>query len=161
MDNLSTIDMANSPVFQAPTLKQPNNQMERILLTLIAAIGLLGSAYIFLASSSGQPDNNFNSAALASVAIASDGYTDTKTKFSDFIEINGDQKANEKLTFSCKMDRDQHRYVIEMGDENRMIITVDEFPYSYKKPGKYFLELKRLEGGLLRTVATKKLKIKK
>ncbi|MBL0101885.1 MAG: hypothetical protein IPP49_19090 [Saprospiraceae bacterium] len=52
------------------------------------------------------------------------------------------------------------RFVLEMGDGVRLIITQNSLSYSYAQPGKYVIELKEIKNGLLHLVGTKKIKVK-
>ena len=63
-----------------------------------------------------------------------------------FFDFTGDEKAS--------------RYVMEMGDGVRLIVTQKNLMYNYAVPGKYTIELKELKSGLLTLVGTKKIKVK-
>lgn len=136
--------------------------IEKLLLILIAILGVIGSLYVFTNSSSNNNTPNYHNLSMvaASVSDFDSNTLDKKVKFKDFFKIEGKKKAGEELYFIFKKDRKATRYVMEMGNGERMIITADEFPYKFAKPGKYKLELKTIKRGLISTVATKELKIK-
>ena len=49
---------------------------------------------------------------------------------------------------------------MDISNGERVIITADEFPYTFNKAGVYNLELKTITRGLISTIATKEIKIK-
>ncbi len=163
LSSYTTINLSGDHSINAPSLTNPSNQLERILLVLIAAIGILGSAYIFSASSNNSPTPEYNN--LATVAALStqldDEEDEWKVKFKNFFSIKGKKKVDNPITFTFIGDLNDTRYVLEMGNGHRMILTAKSFPFTYKKAGKYTLELKKIERGLISTVATKKIKIRK
>ena len=134
--------------------------LEYVLLFAVAAVGLVGSIYIFVDNSMNapqMPNGNLNYAPTVSHEQTSGA---DLANFKDFIEIKGKEKVDNELTFLVKMDLNAKRYVLEMGDEMRMILTQPEFSYRYSKPGKYTLELKEITSGLITTIAKRELKIK-
>lgn len=135
------------------------HQIEYLLLGIVASLGLIGSIYIFAANTGGNSNNNFNQFATATAVVA-DESSDELSSFSDFIKVSGKKKVGNEIQFASKMDIKSKRYVMEMGDGMRMIITQPNFSYQYKEKGKYLLELKTIERGLITTVATHKLKVK-
>ena len=136
--------------------------IEKLLLILIAILGVIGSLYVFTNSSNNNNTPNYHNLSLvaASVSDFDSNTLDGKVKFKDFIKIEGKKKAGVMLNFKFKKDRHVTRYVMEMGNGERVIITADEFPYKFDKSGTYTLELKTITRGLITTLATKKLKIK-
>lgn len=161
MDNFSTLDISSNNNNKSTSIDYTSTSLEKILLILIAAIGLLGSTYIFTASSGTNQSPEIDNLATTIFPTEDKEEGVWKEKFKDYIKISGKKRVDEPLTFEFLGDRSQYRYVMEMGDDMRMIITSDRFPYSYKNPGKYLLELKKIDKGLISTVATYKLKIKK
>ncbi len=151
---LNSSDMINSQ----KKLFIPLN-IEYLILGLVATIGLVGSIYIFAANTGGNSNNNFNQFATAT-AIAADTDSDESSSFSDYMKISGKKRVGNEIHFTSKMDIKEKRYVMEMGDGMRMIITQPEFSYQYKEKGKYLLELKTIERGLITTVATYNLKVR-
>jgi hypothetical protein len=133
------------------------NGFEYIILCLVAGIGLMGSIYLFAANSQNDSNNNFNQFATATILSSDD---EVRNSFSDYVKITGKKRVDIDLSFKTKMDIKAKRYVMEMGDGMRMIITQPSFEYKYAKKGKYELELKTIERGLITTLATKTIKIK-
>ena len=136
--------------------------IEKLLLMLIAILGIIGSLYVFTNSSNSNNNPNYHN---LSIVAASASNFDTKStaageKFKDYVKIEGKKRIGEMLIFKFKKDRKAARYVMDMGNGERVIITADEFPYTFNKAGKYRLELKTINRGLISTIATKELKIK-
>lgn len=136
--------------------------IEKLLLILIAILGVIGSLYVFANSSNNNNTPNYHNLSMvaASVSDFNANTLDVKVKFKDFIKIEGNKRAGQPLNFIFKKDRHAMRYVMDMGNGERVIITADEFPYQFKKAGTYTLELKTITRGLISTIATKELKIK-
>lgn len=160
MNEYTSIDLPKATLI--PQSGFSSKIIEKLLLTLIAFMGVIGSLYVFTNSSNNNNTPNYHNLSLvaASVSDFDSNTLDGKVKFKDFIKIEGKKKAGNKLNFKFKKDRHASRYVMEMGNGERVIITADEFPYKYDKPGKYKLELKTITRGLISTIATKELKIK-
>ena len=162
--NVSTynsVDMPGKAILQKASISYPANKIEKILLFLIAAIGLVGSSYIFAASSGSSPSPKLGNLAAAAPIVTEDNDTsEWKEKFGDYIKIEGKKKVGQPITFKFVGEKDGGRFVMEMGNGNRMIITGDEWPFTYQEAGKYVLELKRIDKGLIRTIATKTIKVK-
>lgn len=139
-----------------------SKHIEKLLLILIAVLGIIGSLYVFSNSSNNNNTPNYHNLSMvaASVSDFESNALDKKTKFKDFIKIEGKKKVGNELNFVFKKDRKAVRYVMDMGNGERVIITADEFPYTFNKPGTYKLELKSIVRGLITTVATKDIKIK-
>lgn len=150
----------------APTIITQNenfNQkfIEKILLFLIAFLGFMGSLYMFTSSSNNNNNPNYQNLAVAAASITDYSVMDeNEAKFKDFFKIEGKKKAGKMLNFIFKEDRKTSRYVLDMGNGERVIITSNEFPYKFDKPGKYLLELKTINRGLISVVASKEIKIK-
>ena len=139
-----------------------SKSIEKLLLILIAVLGIIGSLYVFSSSSSNNNTPNYHNLSLVAASVGDfDANTlDKKAKFKDFIKIEGKKKVGAEMNFIFKKDRKSARYVMDMGNGERVIITADEFPYVFKKAGEYTLELKTINRGLITTVATKDIKIK-
>jgi len=159
VNSIHSADLRGDQLIKTTALSH-TNQLERILLFLIAAIGILGSIYIFSATSGSTPPEYQHS--LAPVYTDTDSHTDSewKGKFKNYIKIDGKKKVGEKLEFTFVGNKEAGRYVLEMGNGNRMIITGSSFPFTYDSAGKYKLELKRIQKGLITTVASQTLRIK-
>jgi len=136
--------------------------IEKILLFLIATVGVIGSFYVFNMNNGGGSNPNFQNISLlaASTTVYDSIMADDEEKFKDYFKISGKKKVGEVLMFKFKQDRNTSRYVIDMGNGERVIVTSDEFPYAYNEAGEYKLELKTINRGLITTVASTTIKIK-
>jgi hypothetical protein len=124
---------------------------EYILLFLVAATGLLCSAFA-LSNNAGLPGNDHYRQVV--------GYEAKKSDFDKYVKITGDKKIGNTLNFEIGLNLKEGRYVMEMGDGRRMILTAPSFPYTYNTKGEYTLELKEIQRGLIVLIGDKKLKIK-
>jgi len=159
INDYSSIELPKANVLSHAEKISPK-VIEKVLLFLIAFLGFMGSLYVFTSNSGGPTNPNYQELALATASI-SDAEDDVRqAKFKKFFKIDGEKKAGELLNFTFKKDRKATRYVLDMGNGERVIITSDEFPYRFDKPGKYLLELKTISRGLITVVSTKELKIK-
>lgn len=141
--NQSIFQNANSVVFR---------YFEYILLFIVAATGLLCSAFALADNSSLPHNNDFKQVVSYDLA--------KKSEFDKFVTISGDKKTDSELTFDLALDLKASRYVMEMGDGRRMILTQPSFTYKYENKGEYVLELKEIQKGLIVVIGDKKLKIK-
>lgn len=162
--NSNSIDLSKTAVL----LQEEGIQhrfVERLLLTLVAAVGLVGTIFIINNSAMGnQPPSNPGIISAYTAGISQDVSVDDvkKKKLSRYLEIEGSKKAGNELTFSFLRDRlpEGHRYMLDMGDGMRIVLTRDNFTYAYQKPGKYTIELKGVKNAVVTEIAKKTIKIK-
>ena len=136
-----------------------SKHFEQILLTIVACLGLLGSVYIFADNTllaTNPPESNFQ----LFCATPADTNESTSSDFDKYVKIEGDYKVDSELRFQFLGDPKASRYVMEMGDEMRHIITTNNFTHAYSKSGKYTIELKEIKRGLITVLASKEIKIK-
>ena len=127
---------------------------EILLLGFVALIGLLGSVYV-LSANPGFPKNELSQFTPLSIE------KQRKSEFDKYVKISGNKNTESKIQFEIiHLDINAKRYVMEMGDGRRMILTQPTFEYQYSTKGEYLLELKELQRGLIVVVGDKKLKIK-
>lgn len=136
--------------------------LEPMLLSFFVAAGIIGSAYLFghnilFKSSANLSGNNPYQLQSAAIPYTSDF---NKSDFDAYIKFPKVIKVNEKLYFSFLKDFNASRYVLEMGDGVRLIITQSELEYTYNYSGKYTLELKEIKDGLLTIIGTKTITVK-
>ncbi|MEE9437792.1 MAG: hypothetical protein V3V14_02250 [Saprospiraceae bacterium] len=160
VDVYSRLDFVKSVILPQEVLSA--KFIEKILLFLIAFLGIVGSLYVFSISSNSNNSPNYNNLSFVAAASTDNVFDELagKKKFKRYIKIKGDKKTGSVLNFTFLKDRKETRYVLEMGNGERMIITSNIFPYKYNTPGKYLLELKTIKRGLITTIATKEIKIK-
>ncbi len=124
---------------------------EYFLLLIVAVIGLTCSAFA-ISDNSSMPSEPYKQIVVYNTA--------KKSAFDKYVDITGDKKTDSELSFVINLDIHASRYVMEMGDGRRMILTQPNFTYSYPTKGEYILELKEIKNGLISLVGDKKLKIK-
>lgn len=139
--------------------------IEPVLLSLLVLTGIIGSIYLFGQKfigneSPGMPSGNQlpHSAAIATLFVGEDDKP--SDDFDQYIKMDSKQVAGQTFSFSFLKDEKASRYVMEMGDGVRLIVTQKELIYKYEQPGKYVIELKEIKDGLLNIIGTKKIKVK-
>jgi len=144
-----------------------SSQFEPLLLSFLVLAGIIGSSYILGekllmdASSSlttlqgGEPEKS----TIASIFVSSEKENASK-ELSEYLSMDKKITAGEDFKMTFLKDEKASRYVMEMGDGMRLIITQKNLYYQYKEPGVYYIELKEIKDGLLNIVGTKKVKVK-
>ena len=145
-----------------------SSHFEPLLLSLVVLTGMVGSIYLFGQNlvggtnsvMNGNSNNPKSTSTLAAILIGSDDETYTSNDFEKYVKIKGDIKAGKNFDFDFIGDENASRFVMEMGDGVRLIVTQKNLMYNYAEPGKYIIELKELKSGLLTLIGTKKIKVK-
>ena len=134
-----------------------SNYYEHILLIVVASIGLAGSLFVF----SECPDAKVSSVHTGSINQSAVLTTDNTQKSIDqWVSISGDAKAQQKLNFNWTARNPNSRYVLDMGNGERVMLRGGAFEYSYSNGGNYTLELKEITNDLISTIGTYDLAIK-
>ena len=159
LNNYTHIQLGKKPHSNTTALLK---HFESLLLGLLAATGIIGSVYI-ISQHAGQPaDNNkvpeFGSVSsmLAGIEVEEQSTAD----FDSFVRMSSKAKVGEVIEIEFLQDETASRYVMEMGNGERLIVTQKNLIYTYDQPGKYVIELKEIRRGLLRLVGTKRIKVK-
>ncbi len=162
LDNYTTVHL---PKKGANISSIFHGHVEPMLLSLLILTGAVGSIYLF-----GQPKNEPSfvesgmspqgSSFAAALFTSSEEDEAATNKFDDYINIKTKPVANEDFFFDFTQDNKASRYVLEMGDGVRLIVTQKNLQYTYKLPGKYTIELKEINRGVLQLLGTKKIKVK-
>lgn len=130
---------------------------EHILLIVVASIGLAGSLFVF----SECPDAKVSSVHTGSINQSAILSTDADEKSLDqWVNISGDAKAQQKLKFNWIARNPNARYVLDMGNGERVMLRGEAFNYTYTNGGNYILELKEINNDLISTIGTYELDIK-
>jgi hypothetical protein len=137
---------------------------EPFLLSMLVITGIVGSVYLFgqkliVGETSSMSAGNASSPSLAGILL-DDWEAGASDLFDEYVKIADKKKAGELLEIEFLKDPKASRYVMEMGDGVRLIVTQQKLMYTYETPGKYVIELKEIKNGLLSIVGTKKIKIK-
>jgi hypothetical protein len=125
--------------------------LEYGLLYFIAATGLLCSGFALI-DNSHVPSHNFDKKAALVEPIST-------VSFDKIVKIRGAYTANTTLEFEIILELIPSKYVLDMGDNRRVILTQNNFDYKFEKKGTYLLELKEISRGLITVVASKKITI--
>ena len=134
-----------------------SNYYEHILLIVVASIGLAGSLFVF----SECPDAKVSSVHTGSINQTAVLTTDALDESLDqWVSITGEAKAQQKLNFNWTARNPNSRYVLDMGNGERVMLRGGAFDYSYSDGGKYTLELKEITNDLISTIGTYNLTIK-
>ena len=134
--------------------------VEAMITTRRVALSTTAPRYNSCAISQVSSINNGpEKTSLASILFASPE-EDGSNKFDDYVKMESKFDAGAKFNFEFLEDPKASRYVMEMGDGVRLIVTQKNLQYQYAEPGKYVIELKELKSGLLQLIGTKSIKVK-
>lgn len=136
---------------------------EPFILSLFLLMGCIGTFYlfgqkIFQPEQISQQPNGSSFLSTVFFADAEDDLVDGD--FDKYVEIGSKQSVGQRFSFTFTQDYSASRYVMEMGDGVRLIVTQPNLSYQYNTPGKYTIELKEIKNGLLNLVGTKTIKVK-
>lgn len=133
-----------------------SNYYEHILLLVVASIGLAGSLFVF----SECPDAKVSSVHTGSINQTAVLTTDDEnTSLDRWVNITGEAKAQQNLNINWTARNPNARYVLDMGNGERVMLRGKEFSYSYNNGGNYILELKEINNDLISTIGTYELAI--
>lgn len=133
-----------------------SNYYEHILLIVVASIGLAGSLFVF----SECPDAKVSSVHTGSINQTAVLTTDAdKQSLDQWVSITGEAKAQQKLNFNWTARNPNSRYVLDMGNGERVMLRGEAFDYSYTDGGNYTLELREITNDLISTIGTYNLEI--
>ncbi len=140
--------------------------IEPFLLSLLVLTGIIGSVYLFgqkiiISNSTASVPESNGSPLVSSISSILNNEDDAPANaFNDYIEMDSKAAVGNKININFLQDEKASRYVLEMGNGVRLIVTQKELFYIYDKPGKYVIELKEIKDGLLHIIGTKKIKVK-
>ena len=140
--------------------------IEPFLLSLLVLTGIIGSIYLFgqkiiiSEGASTVPASNGSPMTSSFATLVLNEEEAPSNAFNDYIAMESKAIAGQQTKITFLKDEKASRYVMEMGDGVRLIVTQKNLFYEYEKPGKYVIELKEIKDGLLHIVGTKKIKVK-
>jgi hypothetical protein len=143
-----------------------STHFEPLLLSVLILTGIIGSVYLFghniVGANNTDSSVSFNSKQPTSLAgfFLNKEEDAASNDFDDYVKIDSKVQAGQKVYFDFLKDEKASRYVMEMGDGVRLIVTQKNLMYVYEEPGKYVIELKEIKDGLLHLIGTKKIKVK-
>lgn len=136
---------------------------EPLLMSMIVLTGIIGSIYLFghnFVSGSQNGNEPSSPASLATIILGAEDHINASNDFDKLVKIPGTVQSGQDFNFEFLGDEKASRYVMEMGDGVRLIVTQKNLLYNYAAPGKYTIELKEHKSGLLTLIGTKKIKVK-
>jgi hypothetical protein len=136
-----------------------------MMLSIFVLTGIIGSIYLFghprVNTSSNDNGNPIsNRSYLASAAFINTTEESNRNNFDKFVHFNCMPFAQKDFYFDFLKDEKDARYVLEMGDGVRLIVTQKTLQYRYEIPGTYTIELKQINKGILSLIATKRITVK-
>ena len=140
--------------------------IEPFLLSLLVLTGIIGSIYLFgqkiiiSNSTATVPESNGSPLVSSLSSILINEEDAPANAFNDYIEMESKAAVGKKVNINFLRDEKASRYVLEMGNGVRLIVTQKDLFYVYEQPGKYVIELKEIKDGLLHIIGTKKIKVK-
>jgi hypothetical protein len=126
--------------------------LEYGILCLIAVTGLFCSGFALIDNSQ-MPYHNFDKKIASFESVPG-------VDFDQIVKINGSFTKKTPLTLNVNLELAPARYVLDMGDNSRVILTQNEFDFTFDHSGDYLLELKEINRGLITVIASKKITIK-
>lgn len=139
-----------------------SKKAETMVLSFLAMIGIAGT--IFLITS--RPSYQSAGPSLPEYGAVSSFFSTLESEnkmasdFEQYVKMNGKVKAGEKISMTFLEDEKASRYVMDMGDGVRLVVTQKNLEYTYEKAGKYTIELKEIQRGILHLRGTKVIKVK-
>ena len=132
-----------------------SNYYEHILLIVVASIGLAGSLFVF----SECPDAEVSSVHTGVLNQSVNTPEVSIAPFDQLVHIEGDFKEQQKLNIHWTARKPDARYVLDMGNGERVMLRGDQFDYIYNQGGTYTLSLKEIENDLITTISTSQIEI--
>ena len=163
IEELSPFSFASFDPIRGGMIASQNN-LEKFLISLIAFFGIIGSVYIIASSSMAEQPAPIENLVFFSPTLLSNLEEDSvlaKDEMSKYLDITGNYSSGSPLHFKFIGKREEgYRYMLEMGDEMRVMFRSDYYRHTYEKPGKYTLELKKTKNAIVTTIAKKTITIK-
>lgn len=132
------------------------NYLEYLLLIAVAGIGLAGSLFVF----SECPDADMKA---LHTSVLHNGQNDvaaiTHSKIDKWITITGERIVGRKLQIEWKAPREDARYVLDMGNGERVMLRPKKFDYIYTEAGDYTITFRQIHNSLISIVGTTDIKI--
>lgn len=139
-----------------------SKKAETMVLSFLAVIGIAGSIFLVTSSASYKssgpslPEYGAMSAFLTNLESENKMSSD----FNKYVKMGNKGKAGDAIVMTFLQDEKASRYVMDMGDGVRLVVTQKNLMYTYEKPGKYTIELKEIQRGILHLRGTKVVKVK-
>jgi hypothetical protein len=139
-----------------------SKKAESMVLSFLAVIGIAGTIFLITNRPSYQnPGPSLPEyGAVSSFLSNLEAENQLSSDFNKYIKMAGKGKVGEAVIITFLQDEKASRYVMDMGDGVRLVVTQKDLFYTYEKPGKYTIELKEIQRGILHLRGTKTVKIK-
>lgn len=141
---------------------QVSKKAETMMLSVLAFIGIAGTVFVMSNRPSYQnagpsmPEYG----AVTSIVSSLEAENKMASDFNKYIKMASKANVGEAVIITFLEDEKASRYVMDMGDGVRLVVTQKNLEYVYDKPGKYTIELKEIQRGILHLRGTKVLKVK-
>ncbi len=138
----------------------PGKFSDHFLLFFIAAIGFIGSVYLFSYCGPEKTDNSISS--ITSINNSSVFSNDTREyDFSKEVNIEGALEVGQKLSFTLHENNFGANFLLDFGNGiERMINSNTIVNHVYSNSGDFKLQLKALKSNKLQTVCSKTITIR-
>lgn len=139
-----------------------SKKAESMALSFLAMIGIAGTIFLisnrpsYQGSGPSMPEYSSVSAFFSTMEAENKMSSD----FNKYVRMGNKAKAGQQVVMTFLEDEKASRYVMDMGDGVRLVVTQKDLIYTYDKPGKYTIELKEIQRGILLLRGTKVIKIK-
>lgn len=141
---------------------QVSKKAETMMLSFLAFIGIAGTIFVMSNRPSYQnPGPSMPEyGAMSSLVSSLEAENKMSSDFNKYVKMGNKAKVGEAVTIAFLEDEKASRYVMDMGDGVRLVVTQKNLEYVYEKPGKYTIELKEIQRGILHLRGTKVIKVK-
>lgn len=133
-----------------------------MMLSVLAFIGIAGTVFVMsnrpTYQNPGSPVPEYGD--LTSIVSSLEAENKMASDFNKYIKMTSKATAGKAVIMTFLEDEKASRYVMDMGDGVRLVVTQKNLEYVYEKPGKYTIELKEIQRGILHLRGTKVIKVK-
>jgi len=139
-----------------------SKKAETMVLSFLAIIGMAGTIFLI----TNRPSYQNAGPSLPEYSAVSTFFSNMENEskmasdFNKYIKMGSKAKAGEAVQMTFLEDEKASRFVMDMGDGVRLVVTQKDLSYTYEKPGKYTIELKEIQKGILHLRGTKVIKVK-
>lgn len=162
--NATQIDIKKSGLLATGDTLQ-HGFIEKLLITLVASLGLLGSVFIISNSAAGAQPPLPEGQVMSYSAAVGESLTqaeDRSNDLDDYIRMEGKKRVGNPIYFEFLRDElpADHRYMLDMGDGMRVMLTQSAFDYAYKEKGRYTIDLLGVKNAVVTKIASKRIRIR-
>lgn len=98
----------------------------------------------------------------AAVGMSLAQVEDRSKDFDDYVLIEGKKRVDNPIIFEFLKEKlpSDHRYMMDMGDGMRVMLTQTRFDYAYKEKGRYVIDLIGVKNAVVTKIASKTIRIR-